>query len=111
MIEEQRLLIKIGRRMHFIDRNTINLIESDRSYIKVYIADKYFLLRSSLKAVEKKLNCSSFVRINRSTIVNMDMIKELVETESRDYLVRMDNDKTFRWGRRYKCNFPKFIKL
>ena len=111
MIEEERLLIKTGRKMHFIDRKSINLIESDRSYIKVYIADKYFLLKSSLKAVEKKLNSSSFVRINRSTIINMDMIKELIETESRDYLVKMNNNKTFRWGRRYKCNFPKFIKL
>lgn len=73
----QILNIKIGNNHKIIAVNTINWIESDDYCVKVHTDNGgSYSMRSSLKALEQKLN-GQFLRIHRKAIVNMDKAKSL----------------------------------
>jgi len=71
------LNIKIGNKRKIIPVDQISWIEADDYCVKVHtINDDAYTMRSSLKALEKKLN-GNFLRVHRKAIVNMDMTREL----------------------------------
>ena len=71
------LNIKIGNKRKIIPVEQISWIEADDYCVKVHTTtDKTYTMRSSLKALEEKLN-TNFLRVHRKAIVNMDLAKEL----------------------------------
>lgn len=71
------LNIKIGNKRKIIPVEQISWIEADDYCVKVHTTtDKTYTMRSSLKALEDKLN-TNFLRVHRKAIVNMDLAKEL----------------------------------
>lgn len=71
------LNIKIGNKRKIIPVEHICWIEADDYCVKVHTTDnKTYTMRSSLKALEEKLN-TNFLRVHRKAIVNMDLAKEL----------------------------------
>ncbi|WCO02408.1 LytR/AlgR family response regulator transcription factor [Psychroserpens ponticola] len=71
------LNIKIGNKRKIIPVDQISWIEADDYCVKVHtITNKTYTMRSSLKALEEKLN-TNFLRVHRKAIVNMDLATEL----------------------------------
>jgi len=71
------LNIKIGNKRKIIPVDQISWIEADDYCVKVHtINEDAYAMRSSLKALEKKLN-GNFLRVHRKAIVNMKLAKEL----------------------------------
>lgn len=71
------LSIKIGNKHKIIPVDQISWIEADDYCVKVHTTtNKTYTMRSSLKALEEKLN-SNFLRVHRKAIVNMNLAKEL----------------------------------
>ncbi len=71
------LNIKIGNKRKIIPVDQISWIEADDYCVKVHTTSKKtYTMRSSLKALEEKLN-SNFLRVHRKAIVNMNLAKEL----------------------------------
>lgn len=71
------LNIKIGNKRKIIPVDQISWIEADDYCVKVHTTtNKTYTMRSSLKALEEKLN-TNFLRVHRKAIVNMDLAKEL----------------------------------
>lgn len=70
------LNIKIGNKRKIIATDTISWIEADDYCVKVYSNASTYIMRSSLKALENKLD-ANFLRVHRKAIVNMRMAKEL----------------------------------
>jgi hypothetical protein len=84
------LTIKIGNNHKIIPVNNINWIESDDYCVKVHTTSgSAYSMRSSLKALEKKLN-RQFLRVHRKAIVNMEMVTSLHNSNSPS-LVLKDN--------------------
>ena len=73
----EKFLVKVGRNYHFFDKREIDWIQSDGNYLKIFIGNNSYLLRMTLKTVEEKLNTNFFMRINRSTIINVNRIKKI----------------------------------
>ncbi len=107
----EKFLVKVGRNYHFFDKEEIDWIESDGNYLKIFIGDESYILRMTLKTVEQKLNTNFFMRINRSTIINTNRIKQLLDINKSEFTVVLDNERTLKWGRHYKKNLSKFLKL
>ncbi len=107
----EKLLIKIGRSYHFIDESNVEIIRADRNYSRIFCGEKSFLVRRSLRALEEKLNSNRFMRINKSTIVNVEMINYMRETDDNNYEVVLNNDEIIRWGRKYRENLLRLIKI
>jgi two-component system, LytTR family, response regulator len=73
----ERLVIKTGGRIYFLETCEIDWIEAEGNYVSVHSAKKSHLLRETISSLESQLDPKKFVRIHRSSIVRLDFIREL----------------------------------
>jgi two-component system LytT family response regulator len=73
----ERLVIKAGGRIYFLETNEIDWIEAEGNYVSVHSGKKSHLLRETISSLESQLDPKKFVRIHRSSIVRLDFIQEL----------------------------------
>ena len=67
----------------------------------VSTSDDQFLSSSGISRVESKLNPEKFIRIHRSTIINLDHLKEIEKHFNGGLVVTMKNGKKFSVSRTY----------
>lgn len=106
-----KLIIKTGKTFNLIDTSDIDYIRSERSYCRIYCNSRNYVIRKSLNQILERLGKDGFLRINKSTIVNMEMIREMKEIDYNKYSVILKNDEAFDWGREYKKDLVSLIKL
>ena len=94
------ITVKNGRKSIIVNVNDIKFISSDGPYIFLYTLGKNYIVSDSLKNILTKLP-QNFKRIHRSTIVNIDMVKELKSRMNGDYDVVLKDNQTLRLSRTY----------
>lgn len=72
-----RLVVPAGERMIVISAQQIDWIESAGNYAIIHVGRDTHVLRETLTELDQRLAAARFMRISRSTIVNMDRIREL----------------------------------
>ena len=106
----QRIAVKEGDRITFLNVEQIDWIEAADNYICLHVGRKKFLLRSKLGDIEKQLNPNHFLRIHRSRIVRIDGIREMVPLGSGDCILilkdgtELTSSRTYRNKRRQLLN-------
>jgi two-component system, LytTR family, response regulator len=85
----ERLMIKAGGRICFVRIADVDWIEAAGNYVDLHVGKERHLLRETLSALERKLDPARFVRIHRSTIVNLERIRELQPAFHGDYIVML----------------------
>ena len=101
--------MKDERKIWFVPIDSIDWIEADGKYVLVHVGKEAHLLRESLTALEKKLNPKKFTRIHRSSIVNIERIKEMQPWFHGDYRIVLDNGKELILSRTYRKKFQELI--
>jgi two-component system, LytTR family, response regulator len=97
----ERILIKERDSVFFVKTENIDWVEAAKDYVVIHIGQKKHLLRESMTRMEKRLNPDMFVRIHRSSIVNIERIKELKSYFHGDYIVYMKDGSELKLSRRY----------
>jgi two-component system, LytTR family, response regulator len=82
-----RLVVKTGGRVLFLRTEDIDWVEASGNYVRLHVGGEAHLLRESMKNMERRLDPSTFVRIHRSAIVNVDRIRELEPWFHGEYIV------------------------
>ena len=85
--KQGRLMIRSAGRIIFLRVEEIDWISSADNYASIHVGRETHVLRSTMKALEDRLDPSSFVRIHRAAIVNLDRIRELKPLFHGDYAV------------------------
>jgi two-component system LytT family response regulator len=96
--------VKDGGRIQLLKTADLIYIEAEGNYISLQTEKSKHLLYETLSSFEQKLNPKIFVRIHRSTIVNINFIKEIQSHFNGDYSVILKNTKVLRMSRNYKEN-------
>lgn len=81
---DQAITVKSGYDLYKLKYADIRYIESDSEYVNYHTADRKIMSNQSLKALEKILPGSLFIRVHRSYIVNRQMVTGL---KGRDLLL------------------------
>jgi two-component system LytT family response regulator len=97
-----RIVVRDRDRVLLIDVADIDWVGADGDYVRVHAAGKSHLLRDTMAAMEERLDPATFVRIHRSTIVNVDRIRELRPYSSREYSVILRDGTRLRLSRRFR---------
>src|SRR3954452_18982003 len=105
-----RVLIKCDRKVHFVKEHEIIFVEAAGNYVHVSLVDDTLLTRSSLNRLESLLSTERFVRIHRSTIVNLDQICHLEPQAGGEYIVTLNCGKQLKASRRHVCDLMKSIR-
>jgi len=78
----ERFAVRKGRSQHLVRTADIRWIEAQGYYAALHTDSGSFLLRRSLTRLEDELDPESFIRIHRSTIVNVDHVDGLTTNDS-----------------------------
>ena len=94
-----RLPIPRGGRVLFVATKDIDWIEAEGNYVRLHVGNRDYEFRETLAALEEKLNPSEFLRIHRSTIVNIHRIKEIQAWFHGHHRVLLENGTELRMSR------------
>lgn len=97
-----RIVVQSNQRMRLLRIEEIEWIAAAGNYVRVHAARRHYLLRETIGALENRLDPRRFVRIHRSTIVNIDYVHELVPRAFGDYLVYTRSGEELVLSRRYR---------
>jgi two-component system, LytTR family, response regulator len=96
-----RLVVKAGGRVVFLDLDRIDWIEAEGNYVRLHAGSESYLQRDTMTNVMARLD-DRFFRIHRSRIVRVDLIKELRLAAGGDYDVILTNGLRLGLSRLYK---------
>lgn len=105
----RRILVPLSERAVFVNTADIVRLESDRNNVLIHARTGSFTLRSTLDALERRLDPQQFVRVHRSHIVNMDAVKEIHPWFHGDFKIRLHDGGELMWSRRYAAKRPDLI--
>jgi len=94
------IAVKTGQNTILVDVDKIQWITSDGPYLYLCTADKKHVILDSLKHIITTLP-ENFRRIHRSTIINVEEIKELQSRGNGDYDIITENGRVLRLSRNY----------
>lgn len=98
----KRLLVKKIGKEFILKTEDIDWVEASGNYMNLHSKRRIYPLRETMAHLEKRLDPVQFVRIHRSTIVNLDQIKQIEPLDSGDYQVLLKDDTQLKLSRRYR---------
>jgi len=105
-----RILIKSEGRTVVLNAGEIDWIQAEGNYVRVNTGTTSHLLRQTLAHMEGHLDANRFLRIHRSTIVNIDRVNELRPASHGDFVLLLRDGKRLRLSRTYRDQARKFLK-
>ena len=105
----ERIVVKSSGRVFFIKTEEIDWIEAAGNYLKLHVGRDAHLIRETMQSIEAKLDPEKFFRIHRSTLVQIDRIKELHPLFGGDYAVILRNGTELSLSRNYRDRLPELF--
>lgn len=107
---KNRLLLRSGGRVIFIEPHTVDWIEASDNYVVFHVGADTHTVRMTMKVLESTLDPQQFVRIHRSLIVNIEKVRELRPLPHGDYTVLLHNATTLTLTRSYRDRVQKLLQ-
>ena len=104
-----RLLLRSEGRVYFVNVPEIDWVEAEGNYLRLHVGNESHLMRQTMNLLERQLSPSKFIRIHRSTIVNIDKVKELRPWFQGEYLAILHGGKKLNVGKSYRKNLNEAL--
>ena len=105
-----RILIKSSGELHFIKTEEIDWIEAEGDYMKFHAGGRAHLLRETMARLESRLDPRRFIRIHRSTIVNVDRVRKMSPSFAGEYAVVLNDGTKLRLSRGYQDRLQEILR-
>ena len=107
--KSEKIALNVQDGIEFIDPTEIIYIEGDSNYSSIFLQDgKKIVVSKTLKYLEESILSSSFFRIHKSYIINLNKMKKFVKTDG-GYVI-MENDDTVPVSRQKKNILNQIFK-
>jgi two-component system LytT family response regulator len=103
-----KILVQSQNKLVTVAIEDVIRIEAFGDYSKLVTEDKTYLSNYGISTLEEKLNPSIFIRVHRSSIINLNKVKEL-NKYTKSYDVVMQNEDVVRVSRGYMDNIKKLM--
>lgn len=87
----ERLVVRVGPKIVFVRVADVDWIDTDGNYVRLHVKGRAYLLRETLAHLAERLPPERFVRVHRSSIVNVDRIKEIQPYGKGTYHLRLED--------------------
>jgi two-component system, LytTR family, response regulator len=108
--EGDRLVIKSGGKVVFLKLEEIDWVEAAANYVHIHVGNEGYYMRETMNSFEARLDPSRFIRIHRSTIVNLAKIKELQPCNNGEFIVVLRNGKELSLSRGFRDRIQSFLQ-
>jgi two-component system, LytTR family, response regulator len=99
---QDRLAVKSSGRVVLLKHEEIDWIEASDNYVNLHVGKESHLLRETMNSLEQRLPADRFLRISRSTIVNLDRVRELQPLFHGEYSVILRDGTRLSLSRGYR---------
>ena len=106
---EKLINIKDRGQIFRVDVDTIERIDAAGDYMCIYTGDNTLILRETMKDLEKRLDPRRFQRVHRSTIVNLDLVKEVKPHTNGESFLVLGSGAQVKVSRSYRDVVARFV--
>jgi two-component system LytT family response regulator len=96
-------------RTRFVKAESVDWIEADGVYARLHIGRESYLIRSPMHDLERRLDPRRFVRIHRSTIVNLDRVGEVQELFRGELALLLEDGTRLKLSRSRRAHLEKLL--
>lgn len=104
-----RLIVRSHNQIDFVNVDDVALIESADNYVHIHAGSARYLYRDTVKNLEKHLDPADFVRIRRSTIVNIQSILRLRRSPNGEFRLELKSGYECVTSRRFRRNLRRLL--
>ena len=104
-----RIAINHDGRVTLLPVEDIDWIESDGNHVKIHAARQTHVVRQTLQSMEQSLAPNEFVRVHRSSIVNISRIREIQPWFNGEYVVLLRDGTQVKISRGYRARLEQLI--
>jgi two-component system, LytTR family, response regulator len=105
----ERFAVRVGHRLLFVKVSSIDWIGAEGNYASLHAGKQVHLIRETMTALEKRLDPRSFLRIHRSTMVNLERIREIQSLSNRTYVVILEDGTKLESSSGYRQQIQDWI--
>jgi two-component system LytT family response regulator len=106
---EKLINIKDRGQIFRVDVDTIEVVEAAGDYMCIKTADNTLVLRETMKDLEKRLDPRRFQRVHRSTIVNLDQVRQVKPHTNGECFLVLDSGSQVKVSRSYRDVVARFV--
>jgi two-component system LytT family response regulator len=106
---EKVINIKDQGQIFRVDVDTIERIDAAGDYMCIQTGDNTLILRETMKDLEKRLDPRRFQRVHRSTIVNLDLVRQVKPHTNGECFLVLDSGAQVKVSRSYRDVVARFV--
>ena len=106
---EKLINIKDRGQIFRVDVESIERIDAAGDYMCIYTGDNTLILRETMKDLEKRLDPRRFQRVHRSTIVNLDQVRQVKPHTNGECFLVLDSGAQVKVSRSYREVVARFV--
>ena len=91
----RKIVGKVGEEYFLLSADEICAFQADGDLVWIVTAKRKYLATQTLKLIEQRLQNTSFRRIHRNALVNVDHVRKMSALSSQRWLVTLNNDQEF----------------
>src|SRR5271166_5955832 len=91
----RKIVGKVGEEYFLLGADEIFAFHAEGDLVWILTARKKYLATQTLKVLEERLKNSSFRRIHRSALINVDHVRKMSALSSQRWLITLSNDREF----------------
>ena len=107
----KRFPVRRGNEFTFVQAGDVDWIEGLGDYAGLHVGGRTHLIREPLTSLESRLDQTQFVRVHRSTIVQVERIVRVEPSANRDAVLTLRDGKTLRVSRTYRSRLDELLQL
>ncbi|HWS90009.1 MAG TPA: LytTR family DNA-binding domain-containing protein [Pyrinomonadaceae bacterium] len=104
-----RVVIKSGGRIYFLKTEDIDWVEGAGDYLTLHSGSQTHLIRETMGNLHAKLDPQKFLRIHRSTIVNIERIKDIRPLYKGEYVITLTSGIGLKASRGYRHELQQLL--
>ena len=106
---EKLINIKDRGQIFRVDVDTIERIDAAGDYMCIQTGENTLILRETMKDLEKRLDPRRFQRVHRSTIVNLDLVRQVKPHTNGECFLVLDSGAQVKVSRSYRDVVARFV--
>jgi two-component system LytT family response regulator len=108
-VYRERFAVKSRDRILVVHVGEIEYVQAAGNYVEFHVGKEVYLSRASIASTESMLNPSEFMRIHRSTIINLSFVDEITPRDTGDFTVRLKGGQTLTLSRNYRSQLNRLF--
>lgn len=104
-----RLAVRDGRETELVTISDIDWVDAAGDYMCLHVGGKTHIMRSTMKVLLAKLPVKDFVRIHRSTIVNIQRVTSVSSLSKGEFRLQLGTETSLKVSRNYRKSIASLL--